>query len=173
MTVQFKIDTAVLENVKAALLDKSGAKIGVFGAEGGIAIIHEFGATAKVTPKMIGYFKRYFGVNLGRAEKIVIPPRPFLRPVGENESGTFQEFLRKHTDFLLSQIVSGGWGGMVRLFALEWVDYVKKAFNNNGWGRWASLSSFTVTYGPPRPSAHPLIVTGKLKNAITVKMEYK
>lgn len=51
------------------------------GDEANIAAVHEFGCTIQVTPKMRAYF-HYQGIHLKASTQfIVIPPRPFLRPV--------------------------------------------------------------------------------------------
>ena len=51
------------------------------GEEVNIAAVHEFGCTIQVTPKMRAYF-HYQGIHLKASTQfIVIPPRPFLRPV--------------------------------------------------------------------------------------------
>lgn len=45
-----------------------------------IANVQEFGADITVTPKMRGFFRAAFGVNLKKSTtKITIPPRPFIR----------------------------------------------------------------------------------------------
>ncbi|HHV62119.1 MAG TPA: hypothetical protein GXX51_05715 [Firmicutes bacterium] len=65
-----------------------------------IGEVHEFGCVIPVTPKMRGFFRGVFGVNLKPSTTAIrIPPRPYLRPVLEAEADNviriFQEELAK------------------------------------------------------------------------------
>ncbi len=64
------------------VVDSNNVFVGVKkGKEVNIAAVHEFGCTIQVTPKMRAYF-HYQGIHLKASTQfIVIPPRPFLRPV--------------------------------------------------------------------------------------------
>ena len=64
------------------VVDNNNVFVGVKkGDEANIAAVHEFGCTIQVTPKMRAYF-HYQGIHLKASTQfIVIPPRPFLRPV--------------------------------------------------------------------------------------------
>ena len=64
------------------VIDADNVFVGVKkGKEINIAAVHEFGCTIQVTPKMRAYF-HYQGIHLKSSTQfIVIPPRPFLRPV--------------------------------------------------------------------------------------------
>ena len=64
------------------VIDSNNVFIGVKkGKEVNIAAVHEFGCTIGVTPKMRAYL-HHQGVHLrASTQYIVIPPRPFLRPV--------------------------------------------------------------------------------------------
>jgi hypothetical protein len=171
LSVKFTLNESIFRNVESALKDKSYCKIGVFG-DTTIAGVQEYGANIGVTSAMWGYFKKRFGISL-KTQDIVIPPRPFLRPVGMHEKDTFYGFLVGKSDYILWHIANGGWKSLVKMFGQTWAEYVKNAFSNNGWGQWRGLSSFTLTFGPKRPSNHPLVVTGKLKDSIKSKMVIK
>ena len=64
------------------VVDANNVFVGVKkGNEANIAAVHEFGCTIQVTPKMRAYL-HHQGVHLkASTQYIVIPPRPFLRPV--------------------------------------------------------------------------------------------
>ena len=64
------------------VVDANNVFVGVKkGKEVNIAAVHEFGCTIQVTPKMRAYL-HHQGVHLkASTQYIVIPPRPFLRPV--------------------------------------------------------------------------------------------
>ncbi len=68
------------------VIDANSVFVGVKkGSEANIAAVHEFGCTIRVTPKMRAYL-HYQGVHLkASTQYIVIPPRPFLRPVLHGE----------------------------------------------------------------------------------------
>lgn len=69
-------------SVTYQVIDSNNVFIGVKkGKEVNIAAVHEFGCTIGVTPKMRAYL-HHQGVHLkSSTQYIVIPPRPFLRPV--------------------------------------------------------------------------------------------
>lgn len=64
------------------VIDADNVFVGVKkGNEANIAAVHEFGCTIQVTPKMRAYL-HHQGIHLkASTQYIVIPPRPFLRPV--------------------------------------------------------------------------------------------
>ena len=69
-------------SVTYQVIDSKNIFVGVKkGKEANIAAVHEFGCTIGVTPKMRAYL-HHQGVHLrASTQYIVIPPRPFLRPV--------------------------------------------------------------------------------------------
>lgn len=74
---------------------KSGPQSYVVGpsGKGWYGRVHEFGALIDVTPKMRGYLRINFGWNV-RADRINIPPRPFMRPALERSVTKFPELFR-------------------------------------------------------------------------------
>lgn len=94
--ITFKLidDETVFVGLLRSARDKDGEELVNLGH------IHEFGRVIKVTPKMRGFFRHVFGVNLKPSTDAVrIPERPFLRPVLEAEADKviqiFQEELGK------------------------------------------------------------------------------
>ena len=73
-------------SVTYQVIDVNNVFVGVKkGKEANIAAIHEFGCTIGVTPKMRAYLNHQ-GIHLrASTQYIVLPPRPFLRPVLQSE----------------------------------------------------------------------------------------
>jgi hypothetical protein len=91
-----------------AALNKMSIRVGVLGSAGGemltIANVHEFGCTIEVTPKMRGYFRHNFGVNLrGDTNAINIPERSFIRASFD----TGQEQLAKTVKNAFGKVIRG------------------------------------------------------------------
>ena len=96
----------------SAFVKQIGENDWIFGLEDEKAMIHEFGAVIKVTDAMRVYLHSK-GIHLsGKTKKIVIPPRPIMRPVAEALDREYEK-LYKETFGLLTRFKFkvGGWFG--------------------------------------------------------------
>lgn len=169
------INETALNNIKAALTSKAFVKVGVLDSgakEAGaayIAMVHEFGASPTVTPKMRGWFHHHFGVWIKKAH-IHIPARSFFRLTLAQRSKAFTGYLEKNRDGIFDKIVNGQWRGALYLFGAQWVAYIQECFDTKGFGQWAPLHPLTIMTRK-NGSDVPLQDTGRLKASITHEVE--
>lgn len=87
-------------------LGRMNLKVGIQGDADGelltIANVHEYGCTIKVSPKMRGYFRHAFNVNLkATTEYINIPERSFIRASFDAGQQEMNDIVSKAFDKLM------------------------------------------------------------------------
>ena len=149
-------------------MKNSHTKVGYF-SDGGtnpsenvaaLALLHEKGASIKVTPKMKGYFLFKFGIALKKAY-IIIPSRPWNRV-------TFEKYQHAIKDLLIyeyNKILEGKQNAKNALSKIgEW--YVGRLKDTMTKGSFAPNSGFTTAQ---KGSSKPLIDEGTMRNSTTHK----
>ncbi|MFS0878019.1 hypothetical protein [Solibacillus isronensis] len=156
-----------IPKVKKALkeVSKKEIKVGIFdqGELGMIAAVHEFGAEIPVTPKMRGWFSANGYPLKASTTTIVIPERSFIR-------AGFDEYHTKIADkieVMLPQVL------MLAISSNTFLDAIGVEFAS-------LLKKYTNELSDPpnsemtierKKSSNPLIDSGRMRNAITYKVE--
>lgn len=126
-----------------------------------IAIFHEFGAVAQVTPAMRGWFKGQGRVLPETQETIVIPERSFMRSTAQEKKPTMEklvenQFIRMIT---LKTDVKGALGVIGETFKA----FIQAKMTN---GPFKELSPWTIAR---KKSSSPLMDTGQLRGSVSYK----
>lgn len=157
-----------------------------------LGAIHEFGATIEHpggTPYVIGedglakFVSKDAGADLPKTKphQIVIPTRSFLRmplmgPEGKKKlNNVLKENLFKDND--LNKIILEKdpklLENIAQLLALAGEKVVQEAFESNGFGNWAPITTATKKHRKGSADNPPLDDTGGLRERITSKIEEK
>ena len=149
----------------------------------GLAMVHEFGATIKVTDKMRAYFRYAYGINLKKSTKeINIPARSWLQmPITRNNGADLRKLIKEKADLTKNDIelaqefiAEYGESGILKDLALavgvSAKEQIDKAFESEGFGEWQPNSPLTIKN---KGSSMPLIDKGRFKKIVTYDIEEK
>ena len=145
----------------------------------GLGAVQEFGARIKVTEKMRGYLGWKFGIHLKKeTTEIVIPARSWLQmPLERNQDLRAKikektDLTKQDRELLELTIQEYGEGGLLKDLAYavgtSALEQIQEAFQTEGFGEWAENRPATIK---AKGSESPLIDTGRLRKAITYKVE--
>lgn len=156
-----------LENIIKTLRSKT-IKIGIFGADDSqllmIAKVNEFGVDIKITPKM----RRWLHVNGLHVKKstrdIHIPERSFIRRTAAEKKNKIDEFIKQQmTELLTFQISVETFFDRVGTYLVGLTQETLTEIN--------TPPNHPFTLERKKPKSKPLINTGRLRGAITYKIE--
>ena len=130
-----------------------------------IAAVHEYGCTIKVTPKMRGYFRYNFGVNLKASTGYInIPERSFIRASYDSGKQGIDGVIR----MAVGRVVKDRWTAKqaaenIGLFCVQ----MTQDFINSG-----QVTPPKSQFTQERSSQYtPLFDSGRLVGSITYKIE--
>jgi hypothetical protein len=152
-------------------LEKLGGKEAVVGIQANedtellkYAGANEFGAKIRVTPKMRGFFRHKFGVNL-KKDIITIPPRPFIRQTFEKRLEELQKIGFDLGELVLQDKIN--LNAALELWGDQFVAFIREevAEGNN----FEANAPFTVEQ--KGDGKHPLQDSGRLMQALKTVVE--
>lgn len=189
--INAKINYGGLKNLIKEMSKNYSVKVGLLAEQGGsdevsknldlagLGAVQEFGARIKVTDKMRKFLVWKLGIYLKKeTTEIIIPARSWLQMPLER-SQDLRAKIKEKTDLtkqdrelLELTIQEYGEGGLLKDLAYavgaSALEQIQEAFKTEGFGEWAENSTATIK---AKGSSSPLIDTGRLRKAITYKIE--
>lgn len=189
--ISAKINYGGLKNLIKEMSKNYSVKVGLLAENGasdevsenldlaGLGAVQEFGARIKVTEKMRKFLAYKLGIHLKKeTTEIVIPARSWLQMPLER-SQDLRAKIKEKTDLtkqdrelLELTIQEYGEGGLLKELAYavgtSALEQIQEAFKTEGFGEWAENRPATIK---AKGSDSPLIDTGRLRKAITYKVE--
>jgi hypothetical protein len=138
-------DNSVPELLRSLIsLGKKSLKVGIKDDEPSfvqmLATVHEYGCSIAVTPKMRGWFRANYGINL-KTSQIVIPERSFLRKTWDDQ----EQVIEVQGVKIVEQLIASNLAAPKVLGALgAVVSGLVRARIAHGDPDWPALSDFTV-----------------------------
>ena len=189
--ISAKINYGGLKNLIKEMSKNYSVKVGLLAENGGsdevsenldlagLGAVQEFGARIKVTEQMRGYLGWKFDIHLKKeTTEIVIPARSWLQmPLERNQDLRAKikektDLTKQDRELLELTIQEYGEGGLLKELAYavgtSALEQIQEAFETEGFGEWAENRPATIK---AKGSESPLIDTGRLRNAITYKVE--
>ena len=165
--VTYEIDRAALDNIRAAMRDKSHVEIGLFDRKSAmLGAIHEFGANPRLTEKQRRWFHNHFGVWL--MQPLHIPSRSFMRKTVAQQRSNFVTWMQGEAGWMLdAMLTSGSLFGILIQWGVWWRNAIRGCFVSQGFGQWEPLRPLTLR---DNPGGSALYRTGKLINALAWKL---
>lgn len=195
MEIKTNVNYGALKNLVKEMSKNYKVKVGILADKGGtnevsenldlagLAMVHEFGATIKVTDKMRAYFRYAYGINLKKSTKeIKIPARSWLQmPITRNNGADLRKLIKEKADLTkndieLAQEFISEYGESSILKDLAYAvgvsakEQIDKAFESEGFGEWQPNSPLTIKN---KGSSMPLIDKGRLRHTVTYDIEEK
>ena len=145
----------------------------------GLGAVQEFGARIQVTEKMRKFLAYKLGIHLKKeTTEIVIPARSWLQMPLERsqdlrakvkEKTQLTKSERELAELAITEYGDYGiLGELAQAVGVSALEQIQEAFDTEGFGEWTPNSPATIR---AKGSESPLIDTGRLRNAITYKVE--
>ena len=147
-------------------MESMHVEVGILSSNSGeilmIANVHEFGVDIPVTPKMKGYFRHEFGINL-KTSVIKIPERSFIRSSYDDKRDDIAKSGEELLDLVLEGVLAPrDFYEMLGQTAADTIrDYLVKEVNS------PPNTALTIEN---KGSSNPLVDTGRLMNSIAYQV---